>query len=164
MIALQWPLGLQDGRSHIRQWLMAGGDVNAPGAWGLPVWAQALMAGHPEAVDELVEAGANLNARDRSGNGWLHWGIGAGLAPEILILGLQQLDHTWWQPNRTGHTPFHLAPMALPVANALGARYWSERRSWSKLTQPRDPEEAAQQAGALRLARAWAHWRGRCAP
>lgn len=138
--------------------------MDARGPQGLPLWAQALMAGHPEVVEELIAAGADLNARDRSGNGWLHWGIGAGLAPETLLLGLNRLDRTWWQPNRLGLTPFHLAPMSLTVAHALGARYWSERRPWSRLGEPLTPEAAAEEAGADALAQAWALWRKRGVP
>lgn len=143
---------------------MAQGDVHAKGGDGLPVWAGAMLAGHPEAVEELIEAGADLTSRDLAGNGWLHWGIDSGQSPELLMTGLQRLDRTWWHPNLAGDTPLHRAPMDLGLAQALGSRLWSERVSWTHMAQGRDPEVLARALGQPRLGDAWASWRIRCVP
>lgn len=143
---------------------MHGGDVNAQGPEGRPIWADALLAGHPEAVDELLESGVDVNVRDPEGNGWLHWSIGAGLSEETVLAGLRLQDRTWWHPNHQGDTPLHLFPISTELAQGLGARVWSDRISWRELAQGRDPEHVALTFGAEKLARIWAEWRARCLP
>lgn len=119
-----------------------------------------MQAGHPDAVEELMEAGADLNDRDPFGNGWLHWGLGSGQSPRLLIRGLQQLDQTWWHPNRSDDTPFHHLPIPQELAQVMGARLWGERVSWERVSHGRDPEALARGMGANDLADIWARWKG----
>ena len=161
---LDWPLGLGDGRLHVRRWLMGGADVNDLDAHGMPAWAGAIQAGHPEAVEELMDAGAHLLGRDAQGNGWLHWGLQAGLSSTVVVMGLQRLDDSWWHPNLAGQTPFHMPVVPMEVAQAMGARLWSDRVPWRRMAQDRDPVELAQERGSDHLARIWSDWRRRCLP
>lgn len=160
--ALFWPLGLTDGRLHVRRWLMAGGDLDGTTDQGLPVWASAMAAGHPEAVDELLEAGACLEARDTFGNGWLHWCINTGQSVVLTMMGMARLGPGWWHPNTQGQTPFHLPTMPLAIAQAMGARYWAERRSWRLLLEGGDPAQISAAAGSKSLALTWRKWEAQC--
>lgn len=162
--SLHWPLGPVDGRMQVRRWLMAGAEVNDRDDQGRPAWVGALLAGHPEAVEELMDAGAHLLDRDAAGQGWMHWGLRAGLSPTLVVMGLQRLDDRWWHPDCYGDTPFHLPSVPLEVAQAMGARLWSDRVPWAQMARDRDPVALAQDRGTGRLAQVWAEWRGRCSP
>lgn len=159
---LTWPLGLEDGRLHVREWLMAGAQVDDLDGQGRPAWAGAMEAGHPEAVEELMDAGAHLQGRDREGNGWLHWGLMAGLATPLVVMGLHRLDQRWWHPNQAGDSPFHLPVVPLEVAQAMGARLWSDRVAWNRMAAGRDPVDLAHERGLEHLAQVWTEWRQRC--
>jgi ankyrin repeat protein len=159
---LFWPAGLADGRVHVRAWLMDGGELDFLDEAGRPLWATAMLAGHPEAVDELIAAGANLNLRDHRGNGWLHWAITTGQRASLTLMGMAQLGPDWWLPNARGQTPFHLTTTIPDVAQAMGARFWAEGGRWARLQAGGDPIDLAREAGAPALERAWRACRQRC--
>lgn len=121
-----------------------------------------MQAGHPDAVMELIDAGADLNLRDPEGNGWLHWAIESGQSTPLTLLGLARLDAHWHEANQHGLTPFHLPAIPLAVGQAMGVRFWAERRSWSSLLAHGDPVALAEANGHPQLASAWRYWRARC--
>jgi hypothetical protein len=164
MNTLTWPVALEDGRLHVRRWLINGGDIDQPGDDGMPTWAAAMHAGHPESVEELIEAGADLTLRDNQGSGWLHWGIASGQSLDLLMNGFRLLDHTWWHPNHAGDTPLHLPYLDISLAQAMGTRLWSERVSWAQMAQGRDPQQLAKEREEHAVADVWATWRARGVP
>lgn len=149
-------------RAAVRAWLVDGGDPSARSAEGEPAWAVVLAQAPEDAVDELINAGANLNARATGRQGWLLRCLTAGTEPWLVLAGLRRLDHTWWEPDDQGRSPFHDTRLSLPVAQAMGARWWTEGRSWDRLTLAgRTPGQFAAQAGRPDLARVWHLWSSR---
>lgn len=137
---------------------MDGGDPSERGEHGAPLWASAMAIGEPEAVDELCALGVDRDARDGAGRGWLHWAVAHRLPNRWVVQGLQRLGPTWWQAAHDGTTPFHLPHLEAALAQAMAARWWSERRPWSLLDEPYSPLEAARRQGRGDLERIWLSW------
>lgn len=151
-----------DSRAAVRAWLVDGGSPSARTADGEPAWAVVLAQAPPDAVDELINAGADLNVRALGEQGWLLRCLEAQVDPWLALTGLRRLDHTWWEPDVTGRSPFHDARLSVPVAQAMGARWWTEGRPWSRLLlAEQTPAQFATHAGRPDLARVWHLWSSR---
>lgn len=146
-----FPTG-QDPRTAVRQWLMEGMNPNAQ-ADGGPLWAYVMGLGHWSAVDELLAAGADVQARDDKGQGWLHWAVSSQAPTWLALAGLRQLGSNWWWADHVGITPFHLDVQDARLAEAMVVRWWSEGRPWSLLAQPHDPVTTQSPAG-----KTWRAW------
>lgn len=151
-----------DSRAAVRAWLLDGGSPSATTATGEPAWAVALAHAPADAVDELINAGADLNARPSDGQGWLLRCQAVNAEPWLILGGLRRLGHGWWEPDRAGRSPFHDPTLSLPVAQAMGARWWTEGRAWAALTVAGlTPHARALASDRPDLARVWHQWSSR---
>lgn len=137
---------------------MEGHDPNAL-LEGQPVCAWLLEKGWLEAVGEAWAAGANPNTRDSIGRGWLHWAISHQVPSWLALEGLRRQDHTWWEADLFGETPFHLPIFDRLLSEAMIVRWWTEQRPWSLLHRPFDPL-----LSTLPQAPRWAAWKGLVRP
>lgn len=151
-----------DSRAAVREWLVDGGSPSAVNAQGDPAWAVTLAHAPADAVDELINAGADLNARTRNGQGWLLRCLDAGAEPWLVLAGFRRLDRTWWEPDHEGRSPFFDARQTAAVAQAMGTRWWTEGRSWTVLARDgQTPAAHAQEAHREDLMRVWRLWSSR---
>ncbi len=138
--------------ASFRDWLMSGGNPNESFD-GRPLFLWLLENEWHEAVVEAWEAGAEVNARDGMGQGWLHRASTLSAPTWLALEGFRRLDHTWWYPDHNGHTPFHIPVFDKRLSQAMIVRWWTEQRSWKILQTPFDPCQSQ-----LPQARAWASW------
>ena len=94
--------------AETKAFLSSGGDPNAvkqPGGW--PLISVVAKNGHTEALEALVEGGADLNARELGGHTALAFSAKEGhVGPVRVLIGAgADVD----LPNRNGCTPLHLA-------------------------------------------------------
>lgn len=148
-------------RAGVRAWLIEGGDVDAA-VEGVPVWALAMVQ-DSSAAFELLDAGTDPNRRSPDGKGWLHWGIETQQPEWLILAGLRRLGNTWWHPDVSGRTPFHLPLLTPGTAQALGRRWWADGRPWRLLGEAgHSPEAAADARGDRAIARVWRGWERVC--
>lgn len=144
----------------LRQWI--GSRKNKPLSINKqPVWVQFIRRELIWCVDELlvhpVEQ-TQLNWRDDQGRGFLHYGIYARTPHQTMCMGLSQLDHTWNDPDKLGHTPMDIYPHPI-LAQRMAARWWT------MYTDPKNNQiffeqlsKDAFEAGFKDTARVWDFW------
>lgn len=135
-----------------RDWLMNGGNPNDK-IEGKPLFLWLAENEWNDSVMEAWEAGADVNARDHHGQGWLHRAFAVGAPTWLTLEGFRRLNHTWWHPDHDGHTPFHVPVFDQRLSEAMIVRWWTEQRPWSMLTTPFDPS-----LSQLPQARRWRGW------
>lgn len=135
-----------------RDWLMGGGNPNEIIS-GKPLFLWLLENEGVDSILEAWEAGANVNARDAHGQGWLHRVCMVGAPTWLALEGFRRLDHTWWQPDHDGHTPLHIPVFDERLSQAMIGRWWAEQKPWKILQTPFDPRQSQ-----LPQARIWKEW------
>lgn len=148
-------LSKQNGTSlslRFRQWLMAGGDVDAyiekkP----LAIWL--IENNWGDIMDEAVECGVNPNQRDADGNSWIHQAIHFSTPFSTTSNVFRKMDKNWWKPNKLGLTPLHLPIYDQKLSETIINRWWTEQRSWKILQTPFDPLNSG-----LPQERRWKSW------
>ena len=78
-------------------WLHAhGADINCENDFGIPAWFEVAQLGYRELLLWFVQAGVNLNATDREGQGILTF-LNAMGEPEMVEFVVSSVAHKTWR-------------------------------------------------------------------